>query len=766
MAATRDSIQDIWGERKGYSGHWPVRVDEHTTEAPDHWVPSACVLCSNGCGLDIGVKEGRIVGVRGRGTDRINHGRLGPKGLHGWQANHSPDRLTTPLVRRNGQLVEATWDEAMALIVARSKQLLYERTGSAIGFYTSGQLLLEEYYTLSLLSKAGIGTPHVDGNSRLCTATAAAALKISFGTDGQPGSLADFDTTEAVLLCGHNMASQQTVLWARILDRLAGPRPPKLIVIDPRRTATAERATVHLAPRPGTNLAVMNGLLHLLIQHDQLNHAYIQKNTVGYEEVKAIVSWWPPERVAEVAGVPAEQLRAAAHILGTTKSLVSTVLQGFYHSMQGTAAAVQVNNLHLLRGLVGTAGNGIFQMNGQPTSQNTRETGAAGDLPGFRNWENPVHVQEVAQLWNVEAAKLPHWKCATPATQIWRYCEEGSINLLWISATNPAVSMPDIGRVRRILAQESLFVVVQDAFLTETAQLADVVLPAAIWGEKTGTFTNTDRTVHLTRQAIAPPGEARSDFAIFVDYAQRMGFQDRDGAPLVKWTEPEQAFDAWRECSRGRPCDYSGLSYEKLSGSAGIQWPCNEQHPNGATHLYTEGVFNTEPLYCETYGFDLTTGAPVTPERYRANNPAGRAIMQGADYQPPYEQPDESYPLWLTTGRVVYHFHTRTKTGRAPALNAAAPEAFVQLSEEDAARYGIEPGDWVEVTSRRGTVTEPARIGDIEPGLVFIPFHYGYWDAPNRSRAANELTLTEWDAVSKQPHLKYAAVRVRKVSAS
>ncbi|WP_254245000.1 molybdopterin-dependent oxidoreductase [Hymenobacter sp. BRD67] len=226
MEQSRDSIQDIWGPRTGYTGHWPVRVDEQTTETPDHWVQSACVLCSNGCGMDIGVKDGRIVGVRGRAVDRINHGRLGPKGLNGWVANHSPDRLTKPQIRRNGKLEDATWEEAMELIVSKSKQIIKEHTSGAIGFYTSGQLFLEEYYALAIVGKAGLGTPHMDGNTRLCTATAAAALKVSFGTDGQPGSYTDLDTTEAVLLVGHNMASQQTVLWARILDRLAGPNPP------------------------------------------------------------------------------------------------------------------------------------------------------------------------------------------------------------------------------------------------------------------------------------------------------------------------------------------------------------------------------------------------------------------------------------------------------------------------------------------------------------------------------------------------------------
>lgn len=763
MYQTRDSIADIWGDRTPYYDDWPERIDERSIDTPERWVQSACVLCSNGCGMDIGVKDGKIVGVRGRGVDRVNLGRLGPKGLHAWIANDSPDRLTTPLIRRNGRLEAASWDEAMELIVERSQTIQQQRTSGAIGFYTSGQLFLEEYYTLGVIGKAGLGTPHMDGNTRLCTATAAAALKATFGSDGQPGCYSDLDTTAAILHIGHNIAEQQTVLWARILDRLAGKNPPKIVVIDPRRTYTAKEADVHLAPKVGTNIPVMNGLLNLIIQAGHINPEYIAAHTVGFETLKATVSQWTPERVEQVANVPVKDLQAAAEILGTARSLVSTVLQGVYQSMQATAAACQVNNLHLIRGLIGTPGNGIMQMNGQPTSQNTRESGADGDLPGFRNWDNPEHIAELERLWNIEPMIIPHWSPPTHAMQIWRYAEQGSIEMLWISGTNPAVSLPELSRARKILQKEDLFVIVQDAFMTETAELADVVLPAAIWGEKTGCFTNVDRTVHISHQAIDPPGEARADLDIFLDYARRMDFRDKDGAPLIKWHNSEQAFEAWKECSRGRFCDYSGMSYAKLSQGSGIQWPCNEQFPDGASHLYTDSHFNTDYDYCESYGHDLDTGAATTPEEYRADDPKGKAFLKAADYLRPHEEPDPEYPLWLTTGRVVYHFHTRTKTGRSPALNQAAPEAFVQMSDRDATQYGITEGDSIAVTSRRGKIIVPARIGDIIPGVVFIPFHYGYWDNGNRNRAANELTLTEWDPISKQPHFKYAAVKISKV---
>ncbi len=761
MRETRDSVEDIWGARTPYAGAWPARVDERVVEEPDRWVPSTCVLCSNGCGMDIGVKDGRIVGVRGRATDIANRGRLGPKGLHGWEANNSPDRLTQPLIRRGGKLEPASWDEAMDLLVRRSRELIARHTSLSIGVYSTGQLFIEEYYALALIAKAGLRTPHTDGNTRLCTSTAAAALMESFGTDGQPASYRDIDQTDALFHIGHNVSSQQTVLWARILDRRRGPNPPKLIVVDPRATVTAKEADIHLAPRLATNVALMNGLLHLLIKAGHLDQSYIQAHTVGFEALERTVAGWPPDRVELVTGVPVRQLTAAAEILGTAPTLVSTVLQGVYQSNQATAAAIQVNNLHLIRGLIGKPGSGILQMNGQPTSQNTRECGDNGAMAGFRNYQNPNHVADLARVWNVDPASLPDR--GTHARQIFHYAEQGSIKMLWVIATNPLVSLPDLGRIRRILEQEDLFVVVQDAFMTETAAVADLVLPVALWGEKTGTFTNTDRTVHISYKAVDPPGEARSDFDVLLDYARRMDFRDKDGGPLVKWSDPESTFEAWKECSRGRPCDYTGLSYAKLSQGTGIRWPCNEQYPDGAERLYADGLFNTSADYCETYGHDLVTGAAVTAEQYV--DPQGKAFLRPADYQPPLEAPDEEYPLWLTTGRDVYHFHTRTKTARARALHDAAPEGYVQIAEEDARRHGIVAGDMVEITSRRGTVLEPARIGDIAPGVVFIPFHYGYWDHPDRARAANELAITGWDPVSKQPLFKYAAARIRKTPA-
>ncbi len=390
--------------------------------------------------------------------------------MHGCEANASPDRLTRPLIRRGSALKEASWDEAMGLVVERSRQIVEESTAGAIGFSTSGQLFLEECCTLGAIGKAGLSTPHMDGNTRLCRATAAASLKETFSADGQPGSYTDPDTTDAIFHVGNNVASQQTVLRSRILDRSRGPDPPKLVVVDPRATATAKEADVHLAPRVGTNVPLLNGLMNLIIEAGQVDRDYIAAHTLGFDELVGTVSRPASPRSP---AAPEGRLWAAAEILGGAKSLVSMVLQGVYQSMQATAAACQVNNLHLIRGMLGRAGRGLYQMNGQPTAQNTRECGADGDLPAFRNWDNPEHIAELARHRNVDEKTIPHWSPPTHAMQIFRYAESGSIKLLWISATNPAVSLPELHRVREILRKPGLFVVVQDAFLTETAALAD-----------------------------------------------------------------------------------------------------------------------------------------------------------------------------------------------------------------------------------------------------------------------------------------------------
>lgn len=373
-------------------------------------------------------------------------------------------------------------------------------------------------------------------------------------------------------------------------------------------------------------------------------------------------------------------------------------------------------------------------------------------------------MQELADLWQIEYAKVPHWAQPTHIMSMLSHIEEGSISVFWISGTNPLVSLPDLHRVRKLLTKDDLFVIVQDIFLTETAEIADVVLPAAAWGEKTGCYTNVDRTVHISHQAIDPPGQAKSDLDIFLDFARRMEFKNKNGDPLIWWKNSEDAFKAWQQCSEGRPCDYTGLSYEKLSGGSGIQWPCNKEHPNGTERLFSDSKYFTDLEVCETYGHDLETGAPLTKDEYLELNPAGRAILKSCEYRASEEMPNDEYPLSLSTGRNVYHFHTRKKTGRVHQLQQARPNPIVQISKEDAKQFGIQDGEEVIVSSKRGSIQLPTQVGEIERGQVFIPFHYGYWDDDDHARAANELTMDAWDFISKQPVFKSGAVKIEPAS--
>ena len=468
-----------------------------------------------------------MVGIRGRAGDLVNHGRLGPKGLFAsWQGVSHQDRLRRPLIRENGKLVECDWDTAMNRITERSKSLLQERGPLSHGFYTSGQLFLEEYYALAVIGKAGIGTPHMDGNTRLCTATAAAAMKESFGADGQPGSYTDIDGCDAIFLYGHNMAETQTVLWTRVLDRIAGPDRPKVVCVDPRDTEVARHADVHLAVRPGTNVALMNALVREILANGWVDTDYVQAHTVGLDQLKAAVEPWTAEAAAAVCDVAAADIREAARIFGTSPACCPRSCRAFTSQRRPRPLPARSTTSTCYAGCSATRVR-------HPADERPADR---AEHPRVRRGRRPARLPELGEpgaypgtcrAVERRSPGIPHWAPPTHAMQIFRYAEQGSIDFLWISATNPAVSMPDLPRIREILAKPDLFLVVQDLFLTETAQAADVVLPAAAWGEKTGTFTNVDRTVHLSEKAVEPPGEARSDLDIFLDYARRMDFSTR-----------------------------------------------------------------------------------------------------------------------------------------------------------------------------------------------------------------------------------------------
>lgn len=384
----------------------------------------------------------------------------------------------------------------------------------------------------------------------------------SFGADGPPGAYVDFDETECIVLVGHSAAEQSTVLRMRILAAKAGPKKPRIIVIDPRRTFSVDTgADLHLQLRPGTNVALLNGICHLLIANEWIDREYIARRTVYYDDFARTVSTYTPERVESITGVPADQLRLAAESIGRSKSTVTTCLQGVYQANQGTLAACTVNSMHLLMGKIGRPGSAPMQFAGQPSAMSTRETGAIGSYPAYRNWDDPSHMRDFAQLWNVPVELLG--KKPVSAPEIFELCEKGYVKVLRNICTNPAVSMTDWRTQLDTL--RGTFLVVQDCFAdTETALLTDVVLPSAMWREKAGCMTNAERRVNSVAKVVDPPGEARSDFDIFVDFSRCMGLVDKDGERLLGFTTPEEAFDEWREVSRGTIPDYSGMTYARL----------------------------------------------------------------------------------------------------------------------------------------------------------------------------------------------------------
>lgn len=724
------------------------------------WTRSVCGLCSIGCGVEVASRGGTLVGIRGRQDHPVNCGRLGPKGLGQWQANAHPHRGTRPRMRdHTGAWRDASWDQALERVVREVDVAMARHGAHAVGFYNSGQLLLEEYYTLAKIARAGIGTPNIDANTRLCTATVGESLMMSFGADGPPGAFEDFDVAECILLVGHNAAEQSTVLWMRILAAKAKPKPPRIIVIDPRRTATAEAADLHLALRPGTNVALINGLVRLLIHNGWIDRTFIDQHTVDFERLARIVEAYTPAKVEEITNVPAGQLETAARWIGTSASLVTTCLQGVYQSNQAQATACSVNNLHLITGKIGKPGSAPFQFAGQPSSMNTRECGADGAYPGYRNWANPAHMKDLARRWNVPVGMLGHKPVSAP--EIFEQCALGQIRVLFVLGTNPAASYVD--RERTLEALRNVFLVVMDPFAdTETVALADVYLPTAMWGEKTGCMTNAERRCNLLQKVVDPPGEARADFDVLVELAHRLELIDKSGAPLISYATPQGAFEEWKACSAGTIPDYSGMSYEMLLERGGVQWPCNAQHPTGTPRLYTDAQFPTSPEQTEGGLKDLHTGHAHTPHEYKQIAPKEkRARLIAVAYEPPVETVDDEFPLVAVSGRQVYHWHTRSKTGKVPELVDAAPRAFVAVHARDAAKLAIEDGDLVRIVARRGELVVPAKVGENVPeGVVFVPFHYGDLGG---NTSANAVMPQLVDPVSKQPEQKYAAVRLERV---
>ena len=701
----------------------PLTGYTSTQKIPDRWVSTTCGYCSVGCGMFIGVKDGRAVSVRGNPDHPVNFGTLCPKGLSEHYTLEAPNRALHPLLKRNGRHERVQWDEALGTMAKAFRTVQKKYGPDAVGILSTGQLITEEFYTLGKLAQLGLGTRNYDGNTTLCMSSAVSGYKRSFGSDGPPGAYEDFAIADVIFLIGANIADNHPILcqWVEA-------NPDKtLIVADPRVTKTAMMADLHLPLKPRSDIALINGMIHLLIEQDLVNREYIALHTTGFEALELSVRKYTPEHVSRITGLDPELIFKAAMVYGNARAPFIGWTMGVNHSTQGTETVNAINNLALITGNVGKPGASPFSITGQCNAMGTREAGFTSSLPGYRKFDSASDREELAGLWNVPVDRIPTSRgLAYP--DIIEAVLAKKIRALWVIATNPIVSYPNLDVLTQSL--EGLeFLVVQDGFHpTPTSEFADLVLPAAIWGEKEGTYTNSERRVSKVNRAVPPPGEARSDFDIFLSLARELGCRDE---LFPGWKDPGDAFEEWKKVSAGRLCDYSGMDYALLEKHGGIQWP----FPAGGrevqtSRLYSDGKFPTDD---------------------------GKARFLPIEWEPFPEQPNSQFPFVLNTGRTVEHWHTRTKTGQVAILEHLAPNAWLEMNPRDAQALRLKPHDRVDVESSRGAVRAvELRVTEIiAPGQVFMPFHFAETNV-------NQVTQSAFDPISREPNYKQCAVRVSK----
>jgi assimilatory nitrate reductase catalytic subunit len=701
---------------------------------------STCCYCGVGCGVLIEAEDGRITGIEGDPDHPANFGRLCTKGRTlPLTAEHETGRLLAPQLRiaRNAPRERADWSTALDHVAERFAQIVERDGPDAVAFYVSGQLLTEDYYLFNKLAKGVIGTNNIDTNSRLCMSSAVTAYKKAFGADGPPTCYDDLEHAHTVLFAGSNTPYAHPVLFRRLEEAKARNPATKWIVVDPRGTDLAALADLHLAIEPGTDVALFNGMLHHMIWEGMLDRSFIEAHTAGFPALKDLVRDYAPRTAAKQCGISERDLMQAAEWFAASPATLSLYCMGLNQSSHGTDKNLALINLHLATGQIGRPGAGPFSLTGQPNAMGGREVGGmATMLAAHREIGNPEHRAEVSAFWGVpELSARP----GAPAVEMFDAIASGKIKAVWIACTNPVHSMPDIDRVRRAL-ERAEFVVVQEAFAqTDTVPYADVLLPAATWGEKSGTVTNSERRISRVRAALAPPGEARADWWIVNEAARRLEARlartrgaSAAGHTRFPYASPEAVFDEHRALTRGRDLDIGGISYARLDAEGPTQWPLPEGAQAGAPRRYTDGVFATAD---------------------------GRARFHATVYQGVAEPADARFPFRLLTGRLRDQWHGMSRTGRVAALFAHTPEAVLTMHRGDAQRRGFADGDLVTITSRRGKLVLPVETSeDIASGTVFAAMH---WSGQFLSSGGiNETTIAAVDPDSAQPELKHAAVRV------
>jgi len=698
---------------------------------------STCPYCGTGCGVIINSSGGLITGVRGDPDHPANYGRLCSKGSTLHLTTLATGRVLHPQLRRDkaSERTNVPWDTALSTAAQRFAAAIREHGPDSVAFYISGQLLTEDYYVFNKLARGLIGTNNIDSNSRLCMSSAVAGYKATLGMDSVPCCYEDIELADLFFISGANTAFAHPILFRRIEAAKAARPELKIVVVDPRRTDTAAMADLHLQIEPGSDLYLYLAMLHVLLRDALLDHDFIAEHTEGFDALHEQITSTTPTVAAAICGVPAMEIEQAAHWFGKANAPLSLWCQGLNQSAHGTANSAALVHLHLATGKIGRPGMGPFSLTGQPNAMGGREVGAMANLLcAHRDLKSAADRAEVAGLWGVPS--IPE-QPGLMAVQLFEAVRRGEIKALWIACTNPAHSLPDQTLVREALAA-CPFVVVQEAFAdTDTCAYADLLLPAATWGEKDGTVTNSERRITRVRAAVPPPGEARADWQIAHDFALTLGdaLGNQDTARLFDFPSSAAVFAEHARTTQGRDIDIAALTYERLDQGA-VQWPYSASTGQGVRRLYTDGRFPT---------------------------PSGRARFAPITLQLTAEAPDTQYPLRLGTGRLRDQWHGMSRTGRLARLYEHEAEAQLQVHPADLADLGLADGALVRLSSRRGTAVLPiAANEEVRRGGVYLPMHWG--SANLSSPGANLHTLGAVDPVSGQPELKHAAVRLDPVT--
>lgn len=686
-------------------------------------IATHCCFCGMQCGMNIRVEKEtkKVVGVEPRYDFPMNGGRLCPKGASAYRQAELGDRLKSPLIRKNGQLIEASWEEALELVVSKIKEIQTKHGKDAFGIYSGSSMTNEKCYLVGKFARIGLGTKNIDYNGRYCMSSAAVGFNQSVGIDrGSTNPWSDIKFADVLLIAGSNTAECHPLSMPYIWG--ARDRGAKMIVVDPRQTKTALVSDVHLDVRPGTDIALVNGLIHILIKENMVDRSFIDNHTVGFSELEQLTKTYTPERVSEITGVSIEKITESARLFGQAKNGYVLFARGIEQHSNGSDTVSSYVNLSLLTGKIGRKGAGFATFTGQGNGQGGREHGQKADqLPGYRKITDPEARKYIADVWGIDEAEIPG--PGMSAFELLRSLGDEVKGLLLI-CSNPMVSAPSVGDVKKYLEKLDFFVAM-DMFLSESAELADVVLPSTVWVEDTGTTTNVEGRVVLLKGIDRTPGQAKRDWQILCDIADRLG-----RGKYFQYNSPREIFDELRIASKGGKADYSGITYEKLEKMDGVFWPCPDEEHEGTPRLFEDLKFHF---------------------------PDGKARLLAFEYKGANEKVDQEFPYILTTGRVVYHYLSGNQTRRIEALNKFCPEPYVEIHPNTAKKLEIQNQEMVKLVSRRGELIIPARITKIiREDTFFVPYHWG------KTMAINHLTNPALDPKSKIPEFKVCAVRIEK----